>query len=110
MPKEVLQSNWYYGQFKTFDPSQRSYTYINTYDELDRAGYEQVPTGASYCSPQNAIQTVAHGKEKLTPELLLGFMSCPWLPTKKEYDYLFKWDIDRMYQGRQKYYPETLED
>jgi hypothetical protein len=110
MPKEVLQSNWYYGLFKDYAKTDRAYTYIQTYEDLDKAGYDQVPTGASYTQGSNGVQTVAYAKDKLTPELLKGFMTCPWLSTKKEYEYLFMWDIDRMYQGRQKYYPETLVD
>ena len=110
MPKEVLQSNWFYGVFKDYAKTDNAYTYIQTYEDLDKAGYDQVPTGASYTQSINGIQTVAYAKDKLTPELLKGFMTCPWLSTKKEFEHLFMFDIDRMYQGRQKYYPETLED
>ena len=110
MPKEVLQSNWYYGIFQELDKSHKYYMCIQTYEDLDRAGYDQVPTCASYTQPINALQTVAYAKDRLNPELLKGFMSCPWIGTKKEYERLFMWDIDRLYQGREKYYPETLID
>ena len=108
MPREVLQSNWFYGEFKKYDPLDKNYTYIKTYEDLDRAGYEQVLTGASYTFGYNGIQTVAHGKEKLTPELVKGYLTSPWNATAREFDYMLMWDADRMYQGRQKYYPETL--
>ena len=108
MPKEVLQSNWFYHEFAKYAPSHKNYTYIKTYEDLDKAGYEQVLTGASYCFTLNGIQTVAHGKEKLTPELVKGYLTSPWNATAREFDYMLMWDADRMYQGRKKYYPETL--
>lgn len=108
MPKEVLQSNWFYGEFTECAPSHKNYTPIKTYENLDKAGYEQVLTGASYTAGFNGIQTVAHGKTKLTPELVKGYLTSPWNATAREFDYMLMWDADRMYQGRKRYYPETL--
>ena len=109
MPKEVLQSNWFYGDFKTYgDDHPGSRRSIECYELLDRHGYDQIPTGSTWSRVNNLYQTVAHGKAKLSDEHLLGFMTAPWLYTNEENFYGLCCDADRLYVARKKLYPETL--
>ncbi len=79
MPKNVLQSNWYYA--KKFE---RSVTAVDAYHTLDAHGYEQVPTGSNYSNPENFELTVKYCRKHVAPERLLGFIQTPWRPTLEE--------------------------
>lgn len=110
MPKSVLQSNWYYQPFA--DWSNTIYTHrarpIECYELLDRHGYDQIPTGSTWSCIENLHQTMAHGKEKLDGERVLGYMTAPWLRTDSENYYGLCCDADRFYTARKKVYPESL--
>jgi hypothetical protein len=77
MPKSVLQSNWYYGA--AFEPAKQKH--VKTYQELDKAGFEQVPTGSNWSSDVNFKGTVEFCKANLAPERLKGFLMAPWFFT-----------------------------
>ena len=108
MPKSVLQSNWFYHQFKDYNDVPSRKRMIDCYELLDRLGYDQVPTGSTWACTQNLHQTVAHGKACLSEEHLLGFMTAAWIRTRKEDFYGLCCDADRLYTARTKIYPETL--
>jgi len=84
MPKSVLQSNWYYGlAFK----NKRAYTkknlepaevYVKAYLDLEKHGYDQVPTGSNHSNPENFGMTVDFCRQHIAPERLLGFLQTPW--------------------------------
>lgn len=76
MPKSVLQSNWYYGT--DFSPSEER---VEFYNELDKHGYDQIPTGSNHSTPENMGLTVDYCKEVIGPNRLYGFMVAPWRPT-----------------------------
>ena len=53
MSHEILQSNWFYGTFKNYTPEQISsmpeqFKSIAAYEELDKLGFDQVPTSSTY--------------------------------------------------------------
>ena len=80
MPKSVLQSNWYYGA--EFDTSKMKNAYrVDTYDVLDKAGFDQVPTGSNFSCDTNFAGTVKFCDEKCHKELLKGYMMAPWTRT-----------------------------
>ena len=79
MPKSVLQSNWYYGL--KFEDETRE---VKAYRELDEHGFDQIPTGSHWESPQNFEATVRYCQPHLAPEKLWGFMHAPWRPTLEE--------------------------
>ena len=107
MPKSILQSNWYYYPLKDHPVDSRHYHRIKTYEYLDELGYEQVPTSSScHGAPQNNYQTVAYAKDKLSPELLKGFMVAPWYMTAPENRFALLNDADRLYYARKALYPE----
>jgi len=82
MPKSVLQSNWYYGA--TFDRrrlKKASRAYVGAYLELEKHGYDQVPTGSNHSNDVNFGATVAFCRRHIAPERLLGFLQTAWRPT-----------------------------
>ena len=80
MPKSVLQSNWYYGA--EFDTSKMKNAYrVDTYDVLDKAGFDQVPTGSNFSCDTNFAGTVKYCDAHCKPELLKGYMMAPWTRT-----------------------------
>ncbi len=81
MPKSVLQSNWYYGA--SFDPSKEKY--VQAYLDLDKAGYDQVPTGSNWSTDVNFKGTVEFCKKNLSSGHLKGFLMAPWFFTLPEW-------------------------
>lgn len=76
MPLSVLQSNWYYGT--DFGPGSPR---VKFYDELDKHGYDQVPTGSNHSHPDNFGLTVEYCRQRIDPSRLYGFLTAPWRPT-----------------------------
>ena len=81
MPKSVLQSNWYYGE--SFDPAKQKV--VQAYLDIDKAGFDQVPTGSSWSNDVNFKGTVGFCKKSLAPERLKGFLMAPWFFTLSEW-------------------------
>jgi len=81
MPKSVLQSNWYYGA--SFDPAKQKY--VQAYLDLDRADFDQVPTGSNWSNDVNFGGTVAFCRKNLSAEHLKGFLMAPWFFTLPEW-------------------------
>ncbi len=80
MPKSVLQSNWYYGA--EFDTSKMKNAYrVDTYDVLDKAGFDQVPTGSNFSCDTNFAGTVKYCDAHCNPARLKGYMMAPWTRT-----------------------------
>ena len=78
MPKSVLQSNWYYGTAFTEEADERQKTRAETYALLEKAGFDQVPTGSNCYNNQNLGLTVPFCRKVIAPERLKGFMTAPW--------------------------------
>lgn len=108
MPKSVVQSNWYYGHFKDFDPGSRTKMRIECYEKLDQMGYDQIPTCSTINSYANTLATMGFCKERLSEEHLLGIMTAPWLMTQDLTRYGLLNDAHRFYLARKRWYPETL--
>jgi len=75
MPKTVLQSNWFYGT--EFDTNNKA---VKAYQDLDKHGYDQIPTGSNWTSSLNFGLTVKHCRSHLNRQRLKGFLQTPWLP------------------------------
>jgi len=80
MPRSVLHSNWYYG--RTFSGSERN---LQWFEELDRHGFDQVPTGSNWIVAESFGRLVDYCRKKLTRERLKGFLQAPWLPTLERF-------------------------
>lgn len=88
MPKNVVQSNWYYGnqlgphptpeQKKGWPMEKQG---AKSYITLEEHGYDQIPTGSNWATDTNFEETVAYCVKQIAPERLLGFMTAPWAPT-----------------------------
>ncbi len=109
MPKSVLMSNWFYNYFRVWSSDHWHSKAIRTYELLDKAGFEQVPTASCYeIGATNVYQTLAHGKAVLTPALLKGYMVAPWKMIVPDNIYHLKHDAYALYCARRDLYPETL--
>lgn len=74
MPKSVLQSYWYYGN--NFDPEKSASA--RAYIELDKAGFDQVPTGSNWATNENFGLTVDFCAKNIPRPRLKGFLMAPW--------------------------------
>ena len=109
MPKSVLQSNWFYDEFREYGdnmPGERRA--IECYELLDKHGFDQIPTGSTWLRASNLYQTVGHGKLKLSPEHVKGFLGAPWKRTDEGGIYAIFDEANKLYLARKKWYPETL--
>jgi hypothetical protein len=82
MPKSVLQSPWYYGEKLNEDSKAGA---VKAYMELDKLGYDQVPTGSNWSSPKNFENTVAFCAKRIAPERLNGFLQTVWHATLEQF-------------------------
>ncbi len=108
MPKSVLQSNWVYARFQEYPETDRHYWAIRAYEVLDQHGYDQIPTCSTWTCTENIEQTVGLGKDRLSPELLKGYLVAPWRFTYASERFRLLDDAERLYLARKKWYPETL--
>ena len=108
MPKSVLQSNWYYGIIKDYPSDSYGGRAVRAYEALEKLGYDQVPSSSTWNNNFNTYQTVALGKDKISPDRLKGFMTIPWTATERKNIYTLKNDAERLYLARKDLYPETL--
>jgi len=83
MPRSVLQSNWYYDE--GFDERAFRWPRIKCYLDLEKAGFDQIPTGSNYVTDVNMAGTVAFAKAKLSAEHLKGFLTTSWQRCLPEY-------------------------
>ena len=82
MPKSVLQSNWYYSEsFETKDRNGKERTYVAAYEWLDKAGFDQVPTGSNFTCDTNFAGTVRFCDAHCRKDLVKGYMMAPWTRT-----------------------------
>ncbi len=107
--KKVVMSNYFYGNMfdverykKIFDKDPIGYCGITSYANLEKDGFDQLPTCSNYLSPgyrknhpgvhnvENTPWTVEHCKKTIAPERLKGFLSAPWadcVPDQLEYHF-----------------------
>ena len=84
MPKSVLQSNWYYGTKFTEETDAHQKTRAEAYALLEKAGFDQLPTGSNCYNSQNLGLTVPFCRKIIAPERLKGFMTAPWSATRPD--------------------------
>lgn len=105
MPKSVLQSNWYYDtEFDLSKMNEPASTYLKFYDDLEKYGYDQVPTGGNWTNDTNMEDTVRYCKRVVNPDRLLGFMTAPWLPNMDICLGRHTEAIDQIKNAKKKYY------
>lgn len=88
MPKEVIQSNWYYKD----DFSDLDNVAVKTYLKLEKNGFDQIPTAGYYehtpgvyRAEKSAEETVKFSRKHISDNHLLGFIQTNWRPTIEVY-------------------------
>ncbi|MBY5959172.1 hypothetical protein KUV50_13550 [Membranicola marinus] len=108
MPKSVVQSNWYYGE-----AFEKDNTRVKAYLELEREGYDQIPTGSFHARPAddfkatnetNIGKTVQFCSEHISDDRLMGFMQTFWMPTTKKFEPIILKAIDLMGAAKNRFY------
>ena len=84
MPKDVLQSNWYYGT-KFDKESEKGKIRVDAYRVFEKQGFDQIPTGSNHSNPENFGLTAEFGRKNIDPSRLLGFLQTPWRKTKEQF-------------------------
>ncbi len=108
MPKSVMQSNWYYGQFRGLRDNDAGVTRLRVYEKLSSLGYDQIPGCSTWANNPTPYQTVAVGKNYISADSLKGYLTIPWTFTTRDSIYTLQNDAYRLYLARKKLYPETL--
>lgn len=105
MPKTVLQSNWYYqGEFDLNKLKNSPKTAVQAYIDLERHGYDQVPTSSNDQGILTGIgNTVKFCSEHIDDSRLKGFLQTFWKPTIEEYRGLIMEGIDLMGNAKKSY-------
>ena len=84
MPKSVIQSSWTYASkredFNNLSNSKLAHR-IKFYSDLEKHGYDQIPTGSNHSNDENMEAHVEYLSKVLDESKLLGFMTAPWRPT-----------------------------
>ncbi len=82
MPNSVMQSNWYYGsEFTSKLENGKERTYVAAYEWLDKAGFEQIPTGSNWSCDSNFKGTIDFCDRNCNKSLIKGYMMAPWTRT-----------------------------
>lgn len=80
MPKSVMQSNWYYA-----DEFSKDIGYVKAYHDINDLGFDQIPTGSNWSTPNNFGLTVDYCSKVIAPDKLKGFLQTPWRATTMEF-------------------------
>ena len=87
MPKSVMQSNWHYdGEFDFSKISKSRAARIRIYEDFDKAGFDQIPTGSNWACDTNFASTVKYCRRVCSPERLKGFLMTTWLFTLPQWE------------------------
>ncbi len=80
MPKEVIQSNWFYGgAFSEAEGlSERHKNCLDAFELLDKHGFDQVPTGSVWAVENNFSRLAEYCENHISKEHFLGMMQTTW--------------------------------
>lgn len=82
MPRDILQSNWYYGKsFERVGEDGKEQFFVTAYEWLDKGGFDQVPTGSNFGCETNFADTVGFCDSHCDRSRLKGYMMAPWART-----------------------------
>ena len=79
MPRSVVQSNWY--DAGLFDARAFRWPRVANYVDLDRHGFDQMPTSSNFVTDVNTRRTVEFCQANISRERLMGFLQTSWLAT-----------------------------
>jgi len=98
MPKEILQSNWYYSGAFTRETDR-----LRAYNVLSDHGYDQIPAGSNWSCQWNFEGTVNYCLDTCDNDLIKGFMQTVWRPTVREVRFRHLEAIDIVRQVKKNY-------
>jgi len=85
MPRNVLQSNWYYGLGFEGDHDartrERTKRRCGMFGKLAEAGFDTIPCGSNYDTGKNFGALVQYCDKVVSPERLKGYLMAPWFAT-----------------------------
>ena len=109
MSKCAVQSNWFYGYFKKNPDGSYNEKDVEVYRTLEKAGYDQIPTCSTIFGNWKCAQDIMQlGKDDISPEHLLGYISTPWFMTTPSDLYALLNEAQRFGDAKRKIYPETV--
>jgi len=103
-PRDIVQSHWYYSPFfgdeavlvrdekklaEAWAVNRIGNVNLFAFDELEKAGFDQIPCGSNIWHDNNFPDMVDHCLATISPERLKGFLIAPWKqvrPGKYQYD------------------------
>ena len=68
----------------------------NAYIELEKAGFDQVPTPSNWSVDDSVSSTVAFVRQHVSPKHLKGFLAAPWVKTLPQFEKLHEEQVDQM--------------
>lgn len=108
MPKDVVQSNWFYSHLKSYPGIDWMNSAVKAYKELDDAGYDQIPTCSTYEVYTNPAETLIYIPTVVRDEHLLGYCNAPWRQVRKDNEHLLMDSVERLWYARKKFAPDSL--
>ena len=102
MPKSVLCSCWYYnGEFQ--NPQGEDAMRLKGYEDLDKHGFDQVPTGSNWGAKDNFVKLTKYCAEKFNPDLQLGMMQTAWERITEPWMPQINHSVDMLREAREWY-------
>lgn len=100
VPKDVVQNNWFYWDRTDYAESEKHppqpetddfahpgwhWKIVETFNTLDKLGYDQVPCGSNWGTPKNYNVLVEYCLKNISQDKLAGLMMAPWKATTQEF-------------------------
>lgn len=102
MPKSVLCSCWYYND-EFHNPQGQDAMRLKGFEDLDKHGFEQVPTGSNWGARDNFVKLTKYCAEKLNPDLQLGMLQTAWERITEPWMSQINQSVDMLREARQWY-------
>jgi len=79
MPRDVVQSNWFYDMFRDYPETHFYHSAIAAYEKIAKMGFDMIPT-ASVRNDENTnpYQTFVHCQRVIPDKQILGYCDAPW--------------------------------
>jgi hypothetical protein len=89
MPKDVIQSNWYYGKNFTGETEPKEMKdaekkRLQYFIDFDKAGFRQIPCGSNWYRDGNFPALTRYCRKYLSKRTLQGMLMAPWFKTMPE--------------------------
>jgi len=99
-PELAVKGTWSVDRFQkklAQLPEGRECNYAEAYIELEKAGFDQIPTGSNWSVNDNVSATVSFAKKHIAPERLKGFLAAQWVKTLPQFEKMHEEQIDQMH-------------